>query len=72
MLKMSLNEIRKDNTSGVKGVNWSNRFNKWVARIQYDKKRIGKSFETFEEAVEWRKEMEKKYHKYVEENYKNN
>lgn len=45
-------KIRKDNTSGIKGVNWSRKFNKWVARIQYNKKRIGKNFETFEEAVE--------------------
>lgn len=64
--------IRKDNTSGVKGVNWCKRFEKWHARIQFNNKRIGKYFDTFEEAVEWRKEKEIELHKYVQENYKEN
>ena len=63
--------IRKDNTSGVKGVGWDKKQGKWCARIQYNNKRIGKMFNTFEEAVEWRKEKEKELHKYTQENFKN-
>lgn len=64
--------IRKDNTSGVKGVNWNKKRCKWYARIQFNNKRIGEYFDTFEEAVNWRKEKEKELHQYTEKNYKNN
>lgn len=64
--------IRKDNTSGVKGVNWCKKRGKWRSRIQFNNKRIGEYFNTFEEAVAWRKEKEKEYHKYTQEINKNN
>lgn len=37
---MQNSRIRKDNTSGVKGIGWSNRFNKWIARIRVNNKRV--------------------------------
>ena len=53
-------KLRKDNTSSVKGVYYSN--NKWVASIQVNKKRIYLgSFDKFEDAVRVRKEAENKY-----------
>lgn len=59
--------LRKDNTSGVKGVHFNKRTNKWIARIQFNKKRISLgSFDTLEEAVEARRKAEKEYHKYNE------
>ena len=65
-------KVRKDNTSGVKGVGWCKKLKKWRARIQFNNKRIGEYFDTFEEAVKWRKEKEIELHKYVQENYKEN
>lgn len=54
--------IRKDNTSGVKGVNWSNRPEGWRARIQVNKKRIDLGvYDSLEEATRVRKEAEEKY-----------
>lgn len=54
--------IRKDNTSGVKGVNWSEGKEKWTARIQVNSKRIFLgNFKYFEDAVKARKEAEEKY-----------
>lgn len=52
--------LRKNNTSGVKGVIRQN--NKWTASIQINKSRkhLG-TFENFEEAVKVRKEAEKIY-----------
>lgn len=59
-------KIRKDNSTGVKGINFNKRTGKWIARIQYNKKRISLgSFDTFEQAVKARKEAEKKYHQYA-------
>lgn len=59
--------IRKDNTSGCKGVHQNKRNGKWVARIQYKGERIALGvFNTFEEAKRARLEAKKKYHKYNE------
>ena len=52
----------KNNTSGVTGVYWYKRANKWRAMIRVDDalKHIG-NFETFEEAVQARKQAEIAY-----------
>lgn len=53
---------RKDNTSGVTGVNWSKTNNAWCARIDVNKQTINLgSFSNFEDAVKVRKEAEEKY-----------
>ncbi len=56
--------IRKDNTSGVKGVSWNKELNKWRVRIQINHKRIliG-DYDTLEEAKIARINAEEKYHK---------
>lgn len=56
-------QLRKDNTSGYKGINWDKRSNKWVVRIQTRYKRIyiGR-YNTLEKAVEARKNAELTYH----------
>ena len=61
---------RKDNTSGVKGVNWHKRDKIWQVHIQIGQKLtyIGR-FTSFEEAVKVRKEAEDKY--YGEYSYDN-
>tara|TARA_R110000850_G_C9996087_1_gene467935 strand:- start:890 stop:1381 length:492 start_codon:yes stop_codon:yes gene_type:complete len=52
-------KVRADNTSGVIGVCWSKRGNKWIAKINKDKKRIELgSFVSFDDAVNARKEAE--------------
>lgn len=54
---------RKDNTSGVIGVNYSIKQNKWVARIGYNKTRlILGSYDYFNDAVISRLKAEKKYY----------
>jgi len=62
-------KIFKNNTSGVKGVNWEKFANKWRAqiKIKYNKIHLG-LFDNFEDAVKARKEAEVKY--FGEYNYK--
>lgn len=58
----NFNNIRSDNTSGATGVNWQNNIQKWVARIQIDGKLINLGcFTNFNDAVQARKNAEKKY-----------
>ncbi len=54
--------ISKSNTSGVTGVYWSKKIQKWVARItvDYQTKHLG-SFVDKDEAIKARKEAENKY-----------
>lgn len=53
----------RSNSSGVIGVNWVERDNKWQARISVNGERISLgSFHNFEDAVEARKEAELKYY----------
>lgn len=54
--------LKSNNTSGVTGVNWDKRYNKWEARIKKDYKQIHLGyFNDFEDAVKARKDAEKKY-----------
>lgn len=61
-------KTRKDNSSGIKGVNKKidrikgKEYEYWYARIQVDNKRINLGrYKTFEEAVKARKDAEEKY-----------
>lgn len=56
-------KIRIDNTSGVKGVSWSKKENKWQAYITKDKKTrpLGR-YASFEEAVSARRLAERNLH----------
>lgn len=54
--------FRKDNKTGVKGVNFDKRSGKWQAQLQINKKKVlNKCFDNFEDAVKARKEAEEKY-----------
>lgn len=54
--------LRADNTSGVTGVCWSNKSNKWQAYIQKEGNRIYLgAYDDFDEAVEVRKQAEEQY-----------
>lgn len=54
--------LRKDNTSGVKGVCWDKRVNKWRAAIKVDSKQIHiGNYTTLEAATEARKWAEGEY-----------
>ena len=55
--------ISKRNTSGVTGVSFSQRENKWRARIQYEYNEYTKFFNTKEEAIKQRQEWEKEFGK---------
>lgn len=50
--------ISKNNTSGVKGVSYDKRRNKWIGHITGNKKSYSKRFNTKEDAIFWRKSME--------------
>ena len=75
IVNSSQNQINKvkqrNNTSGVPGVTWDKRKQKWIARINIEKNKrieIGHS-SNFDEAVKMRKEAEEKY--YGEFSYEN-
>lgn len=56
--------MRKDNTSGVRGVHWRKDSNKWRATIYVNKKTINLGqFSSFNEAVKARQDAEEKYFK---------
>lgn len=56
-------KINKNNKSGVRGVCFKQREQKWKASIQIKGKHIGKEFDKFEDAVMYRKYLEDEYFK---------
>ena len=50
-------KFRKNNTSGYKGVSFHKGVNKWITIWHENNKRKSKSFNTKEEAIEFRKQM---------------
>jgi len=57
-------KLRKDNSSGVKGVSWHKHVGKWFVRVQANGKRISVGyFDSFDEAVESAKLTRIKLHK---------
>ena len=54
--------VRSNNTSGVTGVAWNNKCNKWRAYIFLNRKQLeSKLFNNFDDAVSFRKSLEIKY-----------
>lgn len=54
--------LRKDNKTGVKGVNWDKNRNKWQAQLQINKKKVlNEHFDNFDDAVKARRDAELKY-----------
>ena len=58
------NKLQSNNKSGVKGVHWDKKREKWVAQIQFKNKNysLGR-YENKEDAIDARKEAEEKLHK---------
>jgi hypothetical protein len=55
--------LSKNNTSGVKGVSWNNRDQRWVAMIGYNRKNINLGYYiNKEDAIQARREAEIKYY----------
>lgn len=53
---------QKNNTSGVPGVYWATRLEKWTAGIKVDRRKIWLgNFDSFDEAVAARKSAERRY-----------
>ena len=53
---------RSDNKSGVTGVSWDGRLNKWVVQLGLDRMRVFiQSFDDMQDAIDARKLAEKKY-----------
>lgn len=74
IVTMAQNEMnkgtRKDSSSGCKGVTWNKKSKKWLARISVDKVRYCLGyFDKFEDAVQARREAEKKYYGEYAYNY---
>ena len=55
-------KLLKTNKSGITGVSFQTRSEKWVAELTFQKKRYSKKFNTKEEAIQYRKFLEDKYH----------
>ena len=63
--------IRKDNTSGVRGVSWHSQSKKWWAGIAFQKKKIYLGiFDNIEDAAKARKLAEEKYFEPIIEKYR--
>ena len=59
---MANRKVQKNNSSGVTGVTWHSRTNKWRAYINKNHKKIYLGYyNDFDKAVEARKQAEKKY-----------
>ena len=59
-LNLMNSAIHSNNTSGVKGVSFNNRIKKWVAFISIEAGKLhSKTFETKEEAIQYRQDMVK-------------
>jgi hypothetical protein len=58
------------NTSGFSGVSFCKRYKIWRARIMIDGKEHSKTFNTIEEAIEYRLELEQKHFGIYSPNYK--
>ena len=69
--KLTKTAPTKANKTGVRGVSWSNREQKYIARIGLQNKTImlGR-FDTLEEAAAARKAAERKYYEPIIEEYK--
>ena len=64
-------KVRKNNTSGVTGVNYIKNIKKWNASIFFKGKKINLGyFENIDNAIKARKEAEEKYFKPILEKYK--
>jgi len=71
MLTSLTAKTRSNSKSGVKGVYWYKRTQKWRAHIGFQGKRIELgSFKNIEDAIQARKEGEEKYFKPILEKYK--
>ncbi|MBP3595898.1 MAG: hypothetical protein J6J60_00640 [Clostridia bacterium] len=57
------------NKSGIRGVYYSNAHKKWVAKLTINRKNYRKEFDLFDDAVEYRKKLEEKYHKPLRKKY---
>lgn len=55
--------VSTNNNSGITGVSWDNKEQKWRARIQFEYKEKTKYFDSFEQAVECRKQWEQEIYK---------
>lgn len=53
--------LNKNNTSGVRGVHWKSREQKWCGGIEFKRKTYKKLFDTKEEAIKYRKYLENVY-----------
>lgn len=61
--------LNKNNTSGVRGVHWKSREQKWCGGIEFKRKTYKKLFDTKEEAIIYRKYLEDKFFKPILNKY---
>ena len=67
---ISNSKLYSNNTTGIKGVFFSNIENKWIAFLTFKGKRYKKRFNKREDAINYRKQLEEKYFKPILEKYK--
>ncbi len=69
-LKGIARNLNKNNKSGTKGVCYSPAVKKYIAYLTFKGKKITKRFDTEDEAIKCRKELEEKYFKPILNKYK--
>lgn len=63
-------KLRKNNTSGIRGVAYDSKRNIWRARLMFKRKEYFGEFKTKEEAIKYRKYLEDVYFEPAKEQYK--
>lgn len=67
---ISKKTLRKNNSSGIRGVNWNKNRKCWVAELQFQGQKVfRKGFKNKQDAINARKEAEEKYFKPILEKY---
>lgn len=74
LVKITTNNINKNNTSGIRGVSWRKKEKLWVARIQFQKKTYSLGYyHNLEDAIKARKTAEQELYgnflKWYEQEY---
>lgn len=67
---ISRKTLSNNNTSGVTGVTYVAKKDKWIAQLWFKNNHYSKTFDTKEEAIKYRKELEEKYFKPILDKYK--
>ena len=69
MVGIGEQKLRKNNTSGVRGVGYDKQKKRWRARLMLRRSEISKYFDTKEQAIEYRKYLEQVYYDPIKQKF---